>query len=292
MSFEADVCWVKPNNVLQSVFGYMIDGVRYAPITRETYLEVQYNNWYNTTYLIDKRVFRCKHKAVVTPTGATIETYSPDGETLLNTSSVTYSESVTFTKAIGLLGRKNTVSGITDGSFRGGLGRLKCYGDDHFGTLVADFCPCYYNNNFGFWETEGEAMHIGTTPSDILGFGAYWDTDGFYPNAINDRTHSTAPYLVDDRDYISTREFPVTAGQQVQFNVSPTTLSTTTAALMCLNSNYTYVDWYTYNAVDRIITLPSNTAYVRLSIPKANFGTAYLKDYTNNTYIWKGQNVI
>ena len=292
MSYEAEMFLVLPSSALIAPFGYTINNARYRPVSFENRrLQVSYNGWYwgaNNTY---PYCIRLKMRAVVTPTGTTINYYLPDG-TLYDTQTVTYSESAYVpNEAISLLGYRTSANGIYNGSWRGGLGALKCYGDDLFGTLVAEFNPCYYQGNFGFWDVAAQQFHTGNTPGAIYGFGQYWDTDGFAPNTLNDPAHNTPGYWYDDRGYITTREFQVTAGNQVQFNVGPSTLSTSIAALMCLNSNRSYVDWFTYNAVDRIITLPANTAYIRMSIPKANFGTAYLKDYTNGIYLWKGQNV-
>lgn len=293
MSYEADLLYVLPSSSLIAPFGYTINSKRYRPVSFENgRLQVSYNGWYWGAANLYPVCIRLKLRAVVTPTGTTINYYLPD-DTLYDSQTVTYSEgSFVPEEAMSLLGYRTGAATIYSGSWRGGLGALKCYGDDHFGTLVAEFNPCYYQGNFGFWETVSQQFLTGNTPANIGGFGSYWNTDGFVPNMKNDQNHGSAPYWYDDRSYITTREFALAAGTQVQFNVAPTTLSTNVAALMCLNSSHSYVDWYTYNAVDRIITLPANTAYVRLSIPKANFGTAYLKDYTNNTYIWKGQNVI
>ena len=294
MSYEADVTYVLPSQSFIIPFGYFINSHRYAPIVLENRrMQVGYNGWYWGSSLLYPLAIQLKVKVVVTPTQTKIDHYNLDG-TLYDSQTITYSES-SFVPAesIGLLGRRDGASSIYSGSWRGALGKLLCYGDDHFGNLVAEFLPCYYQGNFGFWERVSETFLIGNTPGNIGGFGSHWGTEGFWPNILNDSSHSAKPYLTDDRSYITTRDFAVPAGcTQVQMRVSASTMSGNTAILMCLDSSKTYVDWYSYNAVDRVVSLPSNTAFVRLSIPRSYFGDAWLKDYTNDQYIWKGQNVI
>lgn len=293
MSFEGELLYVLPDNTFIAPFGYNINSHRYSPVMFENRrLQVGYNGWYWGDATIYPYVIRLKLEAVVTPSSTTINYYLPDG-TLYDSQTVTYSESsFTPSEAIGLMGRKYNVNEITSGSWRGGLCSLKCYGDDHFGTLVAEFNPCYYQGNFGFWDTVSEQFLTGNVPGNIGGFGSYWDTDGFYPNALNESSHSSYLFLVDDRGYHTSRDFEVPQGcTQVQMRVSSSTLTGNIPILMCMNSSKGYVDWYSYNAVDRVVTLPANTAYVRLSIPRSFFADAWLKDYTHGTYLWKGTNV-
>lgn len=293
MSYEGELIYVLPSNGLIAPFGYTINSARYRPVSFENRrLQVSYNGWYWGATNLYPTIIRLKLKAVVTPTSTTITYYLPD-DTLYDSQTVTYSESSFVpSEAMSLLGYRTSANGIYTGSWRGGLGRLKCYGDDHYGTLIADFNPCYYNGNFGFWDTVAMQFLTGNDTSKIGGIGQYWDTEGFWPSAINDTAHSSQPYLTDERDYITSREFEVPQGcTQVQFRVAASALGGNSAILMCLDSNMSYRDWYSYNAVDRIVTLPSGTAYIRLSIPKTYFGDAWLKDYTNSQYIWKGINV-
>lgn len=293
MSYEVDVLWNQPQSDMQVVFGYYTNSIRYNPLSRDTmYLEPGYGNYYTGNWPTKYGGLRCKHKVVATPTGTTIDTYTPDGQTLLNSQTFTYTSSVTLDQTMALLGRKEGNS-FRSGSWRGGLGRMKCYGDDHFGTLVADYIPCYYNGNFGLWDTVARHHLIGTTPSDIKGFGENWDTQGFYPNCLNsyDAPMTYNEWLIPERDYVTSRLFEVPAGcTQVQFRGASSALGNQ-QILLCLASDKTYKDWYSYNAVDRIITLPTGTAYLRLSMAKNDMDNCYLKDYTNSQYIWKGQNV-
>ena len=48
------------------------------------------------------------------------------------------------------------------------MGRTKIYGDDHFGTLLADYYPCYYNGYFGFWDHISGTHLIGNVPATKL----------------------------------------------------------------------------------------------------------------------------
>lgn len=292
MSFEVDVCWVKADSTLECLFGYMINSMRFAPLLRETKLQVQYNYWYNTNWQMPSGIKKYHHKVSVTPTGATIQTYTPDGLTLLDTQSVSYSQSVTFVETIGLFGRKNSSSTIANGSGRSGLGRIKCYSDANFTTLVADFNPCYYNGNFGFWDNVAKQMLIGNTPANVFGFGEHWNTQGFYPNTYNDKqANRREDRLVDYRGYATSAKYAVPSGcTQIRFNAG--TIETNQYAdLMFFDSNDNYVDWFSYFEADRVINVPTTAATARLTMPVDKINDCYIYDMTHSQYIWRGINV-
>ena len=292
MSYEADVCWVKPSSLYQSFFGYNISSIRFSfHLNASGKVEIGYGNayagnWPTTNY----RNLRVRHRVSITPSGSTIETYSTDGA-LLNTQSISYSATPSFTKKIGLLGRKKSDTSIESGNFRGGLGRFKLYGDSSFGTLVADFIPCYYNGNFGMWDKVSQTFLVGNSPGDIYGFGDAWNTTGFTPNARNNTSNSTSDYFVDYRGEVSCPMFKIPAGcSQIQFNAG-TPSSGENYALMFFNGSKSYISYYNNNSADRIVSVPNNAEYVRMSMVRSSVNTCYIRDYTNGTYIWKGISV-
>lgn len=292
MSYEVDALWVQPSD-LQAVFGYYIGTTRYAPLMRDSQaFEVGYGNYYPGNWPTERGILRCKHKVVIKPTGATIETYTPDGNTLLNSQTFTYSESITFTQTLGLLGRKTAATTIRQGSWYGGLGRMKIYGDDHFGNLVADLNPCYLQGRFGMWNiTEGTFL-IGTDETKISGFGQNWDTDGFFPNTRNtDNSNDRPGFLTPNRSFHTTRMFTIPTGcTAIRFNAG-TTRSDGVDLLFLGNGGSTYVDYNTYTMADREVSVPSGATNVRLSITRSQVDDAYIYDLTNGQYIWKGNNV-
>lgn len=289
MSYEADVVWVKPNDNYSSFFGYNINNVRFSfhRAKNTGYDEVGYGSAHTGAYpTTSKRYQRVKLKVSVTESGASVETYAPDG-TLLNTETISYSEAVSFVDTIGLLGRKKTATTMEDGTFRGGLGRFKLYGDENFRTLVADFIPCYYQDNFGFWDSVSESFLIGTTPSDIFGFGEEWGTQGFSPNVRNNHSRSESEYFIDYRGCDATRMFEIPAGcANIRFNAGA--VDSSNEALMFFDGSGTYISHFTANAADREVAVPSGAVYVRLSYDRTAIASAYIYDITGNNYIWNG----
>lgn len=287
MSFEAEVVWVQPTLLYCSFFGYNINSVRFA-FHRNTsgHNEVGYGQAYAGEYPASMLRFqRTKMRVSITESGADVETYAPDG-TLLNSETITYSASPSFTQTIGLLGRKSSATGIDTGSWRGGLGRFKLYGDADFGTLVADFIPCYYQGNFGFWDAVAEEMLVGNVPADIFGFGANWDNQGFAPNCRN-ANDATSSYLMDYRGYDATRMFEIPSGcANIRFNAGE--VDNTNYALMFFNASGTYISHFTANAADREVAVPAGAAYVRLGYSRANIATSYIYDMDGAAYIWNG----
>lgn len=287
MSFEADVVWVQ-TNLFASFFGYNINNVRFA-FHRSTKgkNEVGYGNAYTGTYPTTLlRYQRTKMRVSMTASGATIETYDWAG-TLLNSESITYSESITLSQTLGLLGRKSSSTAIVEGCWRGGLGRFKLYGDANFGTLVADFMPCYYQNNFGFWDAVAGEFLIGNDPANIFGFGEYWGTQGFAPNVRNSSNMSGSEYLVDYRGYDATRKFQLPSGcANLRFNTGE--VDEQNPALMFFNSAGKYISHFTANALDREVAVPSGAVYVRLGYPREQFANSYIYDMDGVNYIWNG----
>lgn len=284
MSYEMELVWVGTNS-LAAPFGYYINNVRYA-FGRETQNEIQYGGYYKGAYPASLLRFqRTKIRLVMTESGATVETYTPDG-TLLNSESITYSESHEFIHTIGLLGRKTSDAAIGDGSWRGGIGRFKVYGDANFGTLVADFIPCYYQNNFGFWNAVAGEFLKGNVPADIFGFGAEWGTQGFSPNTFNSQTDVASEYLKDYRDYDTTRMFEIPSScANIRFNSGAINNG---QILMFFDGNGSYLDFYSGNVADREIQVPSGATYVRLSYLRTGKASSYIYDMTNGAYIWNG----
>lgn len=284
MSYEMDLVWVN-DTALAAPFGYYIGGVRYA-FCRETKNEIQYGGYYIGEYPNSLLSFqRTKMRLVMTESGATVETYTPDG-TLLNSESITYSESQEFAYTIGLLGRKTSDAAIGVGSWRGGIGRFKVYGDENFGTLVADFIPCYYQNNFGFWDAVAGEFLTGNVPADIFGFGAAWGTQGFTPNTINSPQGANSEYLTAYRDLDTTRMFEIPSScANIRFNSGEIN---NREVLMFFDGNGLYIDYYSANVADREISVPSGATYVRLSYLRTGKASSYIYDMTNGAYIWNG----
>lgn len=288
MSYEADIFW-SLENAISTPFAYIINSRRYAPFMLENRRpEVQYDNYYmgpSTTYPQVRRTFA---KAVITQTGATVEYYDEEGGTLLDSYTLTYNETdYTPDQTFALLGRKNSATTIVDGSWRGGLGRLRCYNDDHFGNLVADFRPCFYQGNFGYWENVGQTFKPEATTDRVRGFGDYWNTQGFLPNVRNGNGGGLVPY----RTWITSRTFEIPAGcVSIRFNAG-TVQTGETYGLSFFRSNGTHLTYYNYNTADRVVAVPSNSAYMRMSMTWGLEDDCYIYDVTNQQYIWKGINV-
>lgn len=292
MSYEAEIMWVCPSSGIQDAIASYISGKRYAPLRIEDkQMYVCYNYWYLLSSDVYSTIFYAREKVVLTPSGASAEIYDRAGN-LLATYNKSYSESWTPTDTFALLGTKTDSTSISSGSFRGGLGRLKCYEDDHFGTLAADYIPCYYQGNFGFWDAIGEQMLIGNTPGNIGGFGGAWNTTGFIPHVINSSGKSGSDYLEDNRDYHSSAKYAVPGScGSIRFKAASSTLGEQAQALMFFDANGDYLDWFAYNTADRVISVPSGAAFVRLSVTVADVDDCYIYDGTNGNYIWKGVNV-
>lgn len=297
MSFDAEVCWVKPSSVDSTPIGYYISDKRYAPFrlvgsNNPARMELQYNSLYYSDG--DEKRFvgtisKMRHKATITPTGATIYTYDWETGAPIDTSTYTYDESAyTPDQTLGFLGRKSSASAISTGTFRGGLGKVRVWGDAHFGNLIAYYIPCYYQSKFGFWEKVGGQFKAGNDTSNIFGFGEYWNTQGFFPNT---RNSSTSPYFSDYRGEVTSRMFEIpTNCTEMRFNAG-TVKSGTTYGLMFFDQNKVYKNYWNYNAADRVVSVPSGSKYVRMTMTRANIATCYIYDTINNSYIWKGINV-
>lgn len=292
MSYDVELYVVGATiNQVQTPFGYILSSRRYAPIVWEAGKpEVNFDGWYYLSQTAFPDCVRLRVKVVITQTGITVEYYDEDGN-LYNTLSTSYSETdYTPDQTFALLGRKNAATAIQSGSWRGGLGRLKCYSDNNYGTLVADFIPCYYQGSFGFWEALSGTFKTNT--GNIFGTGDSWGTTGFYPNTRNDPSNATARYLSDWRGAITSRMFELPSGcTQIRFNAGTVDTSGNTRPLMFFKSDKTIRDYFYYNSADREVTVPSNSAYVRLAMTQTLMDSCYIYDMTNGQYIWKGINV-
>lgn len=241
-------------------------------------------------YPSNARVVRRKVKASATATGAVLESYDAEGA-LVDTQTLSFLVNLADLPSvtIGLLRRKNA----STGDFRGGLCRTKIYGDDHFGNLVGDYEPCYYNGNFGFWDHITGQHLVGNDPTKIYGIGSHWNTEGFFPNAYN--TNSTAnaqvDYLTDWRGYITTKAFTIPAGcASIRFNAG-TVHTGTYYDLVTLDANMVFKHYWGYSSADRVVSGFSDSTYVRLTMPVGKEDDSYIYDVTNGQYIWKGINV-
>ena len=291
MSFDTDLLITKTGNSYVGAIGYYISNVRFSPVNLATTgaLEVEYGNYFRSNTTFTSRVQPLRNfKVSMTDTGATVTI--TEGDTQIHSENFTYdSTSVTLssTNTLGLLGRKTSNTEITSGVWRGGMGRTKFYDDATYTNLIADFYPCYYQGNFGFWDVVGETFHIGNTPANIYGLGAHWHTQGFSPNA---RLYNGG-VLYDNRGLMLSPFLTVPSGcSNIRFNAGTTTNSD--AWLCFYDSSKSYVSYFTYNALDREIAVPSNAAFLRLAISVADRDSCYIYDMTNNKYIWKGINVI
>lgn len=295
-SYEADFISVRPDITASTLFGYMINSRRYSPVridgTSGAYMEIAFDSYYQTTLGFPYRVAKLKAKAKVTQLGGRIELYLNGN--LYGAADKTYSETdFTPSQTMALLGRKSGANSIDSGSFRGGLKELKCYDDDNYGNLVAHFIGCYYNGSFGFWDTVNEVFKTG---SNIYGFGATWNTAGFIPN-VNNSTISSTPdseynCLIDYRGKVATPLFEIPQGcSTIQFNAG-TVQSGESYALMFLNSNKAYMDYWNYNTADRVVSVPSGAVYMRMAMPRDTVNDCYIYDVTNSQYIWKGFNIL
>lgn len=289
MSFEAEIFWATPGNS-QGPFASFINNNRYDPFRWDGgKMYACYKEWHLFSDDVYAGILHVKEKAILTKDGAHLEIYQMDG-TLVASYDQTFTETMSPTDALALLGTKTSSTAIVDGSFRGGLGRVKAYGDNHYGQLVADFIPCYYNGNFGFWDAVGEEMHIGNTPAKIGGSCSSFGTQGFLPHVTNHG--SNAGYLQNDRDEIVSRFIAVPSGcTQVRFRAGSSP-SASWRNLLFVNSGGTSVGLVGYGSADQVSNVPSGAAKMRLGMEVADMDNCYIYDVTNDSYIWKGKNVV
>ena len=291
MSYEADIFWVRESGI-STPFAYYLSSRRYAPFLIEDGKPyVQFDYWYlgdNTTYPTVKMT---RARCSITQTGATVEYRDAEGN-LFDSFTVTYNETdFTPSQTLPLLGRKTGASSIAEGSFRGALGRVKFYSDASFTTLAADFIPCYYQGAFGVWEKVAGQFKAGTSSTNILGIGEHWGTQGFFPNTRNSSSASGVDYLTPYRLWLTSRMFELPAGcTAVRFN-GGTVQAGDTHGLYVFNSSKQCVTYYNYNTADRVVSIGSNVAYLRLSMTWDKVDDCYLYDVTHQQYIWKGRNV-
>lgn len=298
ISVETDICWSVANNTFAPALGYYRSNPveRFNPVARGSgggwNVGLGSVDISSSTYPTSvDRVLRCKMKVAANSSGATIETYNLN-DTLINTQTFSYTNTISSPNgwSIGLLGRKNSSTGIATGTFRGGMGRTKIYGDDHFGTLLADFEPCFYQGNFGFWDHTKGVHLIGNVPADIFGTGANWNTEGWMPNSRNSSTTSLIDRLESSRGTNTSPMFAIPSGcTSIRFNAGVT--GSSNYALFYFDSNKAYKAYYNYNSADRVVSVTSGSAFVRLSVPRGYEATSYIYDVTNGQYIWKGTGV-
>lgn len=297
MSYDVEVQWVLYQTA--NLFGYFTNNHRYTPFRFDNggKPEVGFDYWYTaSSSAIPCYYLRLRCKAVVTQTGTTLEYYNMDG-TLYQSYSVEYSETdYTPHDTFALLGRKIISNGVTTvdaNQFYSSMGRLKCYDDDHFGNLVADFNPCYYNNNFGFWEVVSQSFKASTTPEYILGIGDSWGTKGFVPHTYNSGALSAATTgLTSGWSWMTTKVFDIPSGcTSIRFDANGGSGSGSNANLYLFNSSGGLATWYSYNTADRVVSVPATATKVRMSMGISQVQNCYIYDITHSKYIWKGQNV-
>ena len=297
MSIEMDVCWVVNPSTYASVIGYSINSQRYGLNINQNgrHYDWGYGSMYGSNvYPGHAGLQRYKHKIVATPNGATVETYTPDGVTLLDTTSFSYNASVNFNQTLGLITRKSSASGAFEGEGRSGLGVVKIYGDDHFGSLAAQFVPCYYQGSFGFWEGVSGTMKYGNDPTKIYGLGSAWNTEDFWPNSFNstDTSNGRLYNLTDWRGCVTSPMFRIPQGcTTIRFNAGTLHTSGTYYDIVTFDANSVWKHYWQYNSTDRQITGFSDSTYVRMTMPVGKINDCYIYDVTNGQYIWKGINV-
>ena len=292
MSIDTDLQVVKAPNTGHYPFGYYISSVRYTPIAFDSsgHLQAGYGNYYSyTSTSFSTRYQPMRHfRVVMTDTGHSA-VVTEDGSTFLE-ESIEYDETsrvFSDTNTLSILGRKTSNSAIETGSWRGGIGKTKIYSDDHFGTLVADYIPCYYNGNFGLWDKVSETHLTGTTQNGVYGYGKHWGTSGFSPNV---RVHTSHGYIYDNRWCSLSPLIAIPQGcTQIMIHLASEVNSDMTVGFY--KSTGAYVSYYTYNSVDRVLTVPSTAFYIRATFYTQNLDSGFLYDVTNDKYIWKGINV-
>ena len=292
MSYEFDAYMIVPGSGITTPFGYIISSRRYAPIKFENGKpNVDFDGYYQMSSSAFISLKRLKARVAINQTGVTVDYLEPDG-TQYQSFTYSYNETdFTPSQTMALLGRKNSATSIETGTWRGGLGRLKCYGDDHFGTLVADFNPCYYNGNFGFWEIKSGQFKAGYNTALIYGIGNYWGTEGFTPNTRNSLSALTNNLngLQDWRGLITSKLFPIPSGcTSIRVNAGNVENNNQIALY---KSDGTIATWYNYNTADRVVAVPANATHVRLTMTATLRDSCYIYDAINKSYIWKGVGV-
>ena len=298
ISIETEIEWSRVNNTMEAALGYYISSPveRFNPVARSSSAGNFFIGMGNTEAVgnfpvANDRVLRCRMKVTANRNGGTVLTYDTDGN-LIDTQNLSFSNTKTTLsgRSIGLLGRKTSASSIADGVFRGALGRTKIYGDDHFGTLIADYEGCYYNGNFGFWDHISGTHLIGNVPADIFGTGEHWNTEGWLPNTRNVNSTSYRDRLESYRGWNTSPLIAIPSGcTSIRFNAGTT--GTRNYALFMYDSNKAYKAYYDYSSADRQVSVVSGAAYVRLSVDRAYQDSCYMYDVTNGQYIWKGVSI-
>lgn len=288
MAYDAVVLW--SNGSTDSVLiGLWETPNDYTPIARRgtgpMYVAFGgYSAAYDGTFPTEPSIVKYRHKVVVKSSGATIETYD-EGGSLLNTQSITYDGTgISFSGTLAIFGEHSGSSISASTKFIGGAGRVKFYSDENFNTIVADFVPCYYNGSFGFWDVVSQALFTGNNPANVYGIGSAWDTQGFIPNTSVTSTNTLQRTLAT----ITTRVFDVPSGcASIQFNAGVVGAYT----IVLLDDGGNVLTFFSYNEADRVISVPSGVTKVRMAVDMATMGTAYIKDLTNDVYIWKGADI-
>ena len=292
MSYEFDAFMIVPGSGITTPFGYIISSRRYAPIKFDNGKpNVDFDGYYQMSSSAFISLKRLKARVAINQTGVTVDYMEPDG-TPYQSFTYSYNETdFTPSQSFALLGRKNSATSIETGTWRGGLGRLKCYNDDHFGNLVADFNPCYYQGNFGFWEVKRGQFKAGYDTTLIRGIGAYWGTDGFTPNTRNSAAALTNGLegLQDWRGLITSRLFAIPSGcTSIRVNAGNVENNN---QIFLYKSDGGVATWYNYNTADRVVNVPANATHVRLSMTATLRDSCYIYDTINKGYIWKGVDV-
>lgn len=287
MSFDVQLQWCMQSGNVAIFTGIGYSGTAFSPIARDGTsgaMKVIYGSEHNGNWPTDFKILRCRHKVSVTPSGAIVETYGTDG-TLLDSQTLTYSDTPTLAGTLSLFGKKSGPAAITAGTYRGAAGRCKVYSDANFSTLIADFIPCYYQNAFGYWDNVAQAFHTAAnTPAEMWGIGSYWGTQGFIPNSSVDGNN-----IVIWRRDTTSRMFEIPAGcAQIKFNAG---LTTDQGNRIDFWNGDTHVNHYAYNAVDREVAVVANSTHITMSMRTLLMDSCYIYDMTNQQYIWKGKNV-
>jgi hypothetical protein len=295
MSYEADLLWVTPGNETNAAFGYYLGGERYTPMqTASLHPEVGYNSYYTDSSVTLPYVLRVKQKAIATQTYTHNCYYQPDG-TLYQDVLISYDET-SFTpsssKTLGIMGRKTNDGGSSyDRAFQGGVGRLKCYSDDHYGPLIADFVPCYYQGSFGMWERVSQTFLTGYDSTKVFGIGEAWNTQGFTPNSINNSNYQNSDLIGVWKGMITSPKIAIPAGcTTIQVRTAPSGTSNR-PYIMCFNANGGYASQKQFGVADYQFTVGNNDKFIRMSMLAAQKDNCYIYDATHGEYIWKGINV-
>lgn len=289
MSFDVQLQWCIQSGNVAIFAGIGYGGTTFSPIARDGTsgaMKVIYGSEHNGNWPTDLNILQCRHKISITPAGANLETYDMSG-TLLDSQTLTYSDTPTLAGTLSLFGKKSGASAITAGTFRGAAGRCKVYSDANFSTLIADFVPCYYQNSFGYWDNVAKVFHTtANTPAETWGIGSQLGTQGFIPNASCDGTK-----MVVWRRTTTSRMFEIPEGcTQIKFNAGLTTDQGCRIDFW-REDGTTHTGHYAYNAADREVAVVANSKFVTMSMRTLTMDTCYIYDMTNQQYIWKGKNV-